>query len=466
MSEQKHINQDSIKHSFKFNVKKSLFVIKDHLFQTKEEETKWALLSVLKKRIFDLPISVRVVSSSLFLFILGRGLWWDPFFSVYVKSIVDNVFTLSLIWMLLPLSKLLFSIPIWELNNTSNKKYIIFVSKVIYILSGIFYFLAWVTKNVQLLIFAVILNGIASSILFITYESHIRDNINKKNSQDSWWFYFSSYNLAFVIWAVIASFLVMFIPLPFLFLFIVVFGTLSLFTDHKIPIKTKQDVKTIFAKDGFLVQLFKKSFSIKPIKDIIVFLKNSPQRYIYTLGYEWLFGILDYIWFLFIPLVAMQNDFSLSQIALIFALMKLPHVTNFFIVSFSSKFNKKLFVAVVLVFLSFLYAILGFNVSFGAILVISFGIALALSLIRPIISALITEDAHITDTGMLTGVQQFISQFAKMAGSLGFGMVVSLIWMHSGFFLVGLSLFVLSVWWLSKRYIKRNKELFKTSFFH
>jgi hypothetical protein len=67
---------------------------------------------------------------------------------------------------------------------------------------------------------------------------------------------------------------------------------------------------------------------------------------------------LEYIGFLFIPLIAIRNSFSLSQIALIFALMKLPYVTNFFVVSFSEKFNKKLFVAVVLIFLSFLYGML------------------------------------------------------------------------------------------------------------
>jgi sugar phosphate permease len=61
---------------------------------------------------------------------------------------------------------------------------------------------------------------------------------------------------------------------------------------------------------------------------------------------------------LFIPLIAQENSFSLTQIALIFALMRLPYVTNFFVVSLSEKFNKKLFIAVILIFLSFLYGAL------------------------------------------------------------------------------------------------------------
>jgi hypothetical protein len=42
-------------------------------------------------------------------------------------------------------------------------------------------------------------------------------------------------------------------------------------------------------------------------------------------------------------------------------------------------------------------------------MIISFGIALGLSIIRPIISALISEHATQDNAGSLTGVQQFIA---------------------------------------------------------
>jgi len=55
----------------KEKVKKGLISVKDTLFQTKEQEVKNGLFSVIKKRFFSLPVSVRFISMSSFLFILG-----------------------------------------------------------------------------------------------------------------------------------------------------------------------------------------------------------------------------------------------------------------------------------------------------------------------------------------------------------------------------------------------------------
>lgn len=441
------------------NVKEGLITVKDTFFQTKEEEVHNWLFSVIKKRFFSLPISVRFISFSSFLFILGFGLSWDTFFSIYVKQIVESIFLVSMIWTLLPLTKLLFVLPIGELNNNTNRKYVIFLSKIVYIISGILYFLAGILKSTEILIFAVVFNGMASATLFVTYESYIRSVTDKNHSGESWWLYFSSLNAAWVVWAVIASFLVVFLELHFLYLFIVFFSILSLFLDNKIPLREKDKLKEVLWKKSFLRKFVRKVFSTKPIKKTIIFLKNSPKSFIYILWYEWLFNILNYVWFLFIPLVAQKDNFSLTQIALIFALMRLPYVTNFFTISLSQKFNKKLFIAVVLIFLSFLYATLWFNLSFGSILVISLGISLWLSLIRPIISSLVSESCHDDcDVWSITWVQQFVAQLWMMAWSIWFGVISYLFGMHIAFFLIGLSLFVLATWGLVKRFIKKNER--------
>ena len=132
--------------------------------------------------------------------------------------------------------------------------------------------------------------------------------------------------------------------------------------------------------------------------------------------------------------------------------MKLPYVTNFFVVSFSEKFNKKLFIAIVLIFLSFLYWMLGFEMSFGSIMIITFGISIWLSLIRPLVSALISESSVKEKAWAITWIQQFVWQIGRMAGSLWFGILSAIFSMHTAFFLVGLSLFVLATWWLAKRF--------------
>jgi MFS family permease len=436
-------------------VGEKLDIVKDSLFQSEHQEIHNWLFSVIKKKIFSLPVSVRFISLSSFLFVFGWWLGWDTFFSIYVERIVENIFLVSMIWTLLPLSRLLFALPIGELNNNTNRKYVIFLSKLIYIICSLLYFLAGILKSTEILIFAVIFNGMAAATLFVTYESYIRSVTDKNHSEDSWWLYFSSLNTAWMIWAVIASFLVVFLKLPFLYLFIAFFSVLSLYLDNKIPITDKDKLKEILWKKSFLRQFIKKVFSIKPIKNTIVFLKNSPKSFIHILWYEWLFNILNYIGFVFIPLVAIKHDFSLSQIALIFALMRLPYVTNFFVVSLSEKFNKKLFIAVVLIFLSFLYAILWFDISFWSILVVTFGIALWLSLIRPIVSSLVTENCHEDDIWTITWVQNFVAWIGMMLGSIWFWIITFLFGMYTSFFLIGLSLFILSIWGLAKRFKKK-----------
>ena len=82
--------------------------------QTKKNQTP------LKERLFSLtkiPLEIREVSLSLFLFTIGRGLGGDTFFSVYIKKIIGTGIGLTLIGTLLPLVKLLVVMPIGALND-------------------------------------------------------------------------------------------------------------------------------------------------------------------------------------------------------------------------------------------------------------------------------------------------------------------------------------------------------------
>ena len=82
--------------------------------QTKKNQTP------LKERLFSLakiPMEIREVSLSLFLFTIGWGLGGDTFFSVYIKKIIGTGIGLTLIGTLVPLVKLLVVMPIGALND-------------------------------------------------------------------------------------------------------------------------------------------------------------------------------------------------------------------------------------------------------------------------------------------------------------------------------------------------------------
>ena len=82
--------------------------------QTKKNQTP------LKERLFSLakiPMEIREVSLSLFLFTIGWGLGGDTFFSIYIKKIIGTGLGLTLIGTLLPLVKLFVVMPIGALND-------------------------------------------------------------------------------------------------------------------------------------------------------------------------------------------------------------------------------------------------------------------------------------------------------------------------------------------------------------
>jgi len=142
------------------------------------------------------------------------------------------------------------------------------------------------------------------------------------------------------------------------FLFIVLFSLVSLITDNKLPRFNKKKIKALFGSETFLHQFFREVFSISLLKDTVVKLWSYPKKLIHVLYFEFLFNFLNYIGFLFIPIVAVANNLNLSEIAILFAVMRLPYVLSFLTAEFADRYDKKTLMLVILLFLSFLFSLL------------------------------------------------------------------------------------------------------------
>ena len=418
---------------------------------------KWWIFAKIKDKFFLVPKNVRLISLSVFVFMLGRWIGWDTFYSIFIESIVENVFRVSLIWAVLPLVKLFVAPAVWELNDDSDKKHVYAFSKILYIISSIFYVAAWFLKNPRLLLIAVIINWVWSSSTFVTYFSSVRENCNKNHSEASWWLFFTWYNGAYVVWALISALLIQFVNLPFLYVFIAVFSFLSLLIDWKIPFHEWNNKMVSENHFDFVKKFWKRCFSIQPMKKMIVSLKSSSRSLWNGLWYEMLYALLDYLSLLFIPLVALSDWLWLWQIAIVFAVMRLPYIFNLFVSWRDEWFNKKLFIAVVLVFLAWLFVILWFNLSFWMILVVSFCISFWLSVMKPVVSAMITEHAQKDNIWLISWAEQFATFLWNVMWSIWFWVLSSIFTMNIAFFIVWLSLAVLA--WLS--FFKRWKEKVK-----
>jgi MFS family permease len=410
------------------------------------------LLNCIKKDFFEIPISIRIISLSLLIFMFGRWLGADTFFSVYIKYIVDNLFRVSVIWWILAWTKLLFSIPIWQLDNHSDLKSIILLSKFFYIISWFLYFFAGIFHSIPILIIAVILNGFANPCLFNSYQTLIRKYVVKKNNWKAFWLFFSSINLARVLWALISAILIKYIQLPYLFLFIVIFSFLSILTDKQLPSISKEERKKFLWKESFIHQFFRNVFSLSRIKKCIITMKDYPNKLYNMLWLEFLFNVLNYLWIIFIPILALKDNLSLSQIAIIFAIMRLPYLIDFFTWEFIDKYNKKKFILIILLFLSFLYMLLWYAEWFSTILIITFVISLWLSLIRPAISWLISDYANPKDYWTITGVAEFFWRLWDIFWSLWFWILSVAIWIQWSFIIIWIILLIISISWFIKTY--------------
>lgn len=412
---------------------------------------KWPI-GIVKKIFFSFPVSIRTVSLSIFLFIFGWWLWGDAFFSLYIKDIVDHVFRVSLIGAILSLGKLVFSIPVGEVNNHADLKSVLFLSKGMYVITGILYFLAGILRMPVILIAAVLLNGLAASTMWVTYQTFIR-KYSPKNTR--WWafgLYFSSMNLAYVLWALWAVVLIKYLPLPYVFLFVSLFAFVSLGIDQKLPTLSRQRIRAFLGKDTFIHKFFGEVCSLRSIRKVITTIKTYPPRMYYALGFEWIYSILNYVWFIFIPIVSVANNLSLSQVALVFAVMRVPYLIDVFIGNIADNTSKRKFLYSVLLLLSCLYMLLGYNEWFRNIMLITFGISFWLSLMRPVISSYVSDCARPEDEWTITWAGEFVAKLWEMIGVIVFGAISVWLWLSYAFVIIGIGIFLFALVGLIKRF--------------
>ena len=450
------------------------------------KKTKKLTLSEKIKQLAEIPFSIKWVSISLFLFTMGWGLGADTFFSIYVKSIIGSGLNLTLIWTLLPIIKLLTVIPIGILNDKGMSKYLLLYGKIWYAISGAFYFWAGFEQSAFFLICAVILNGIGSSTMYTTYRTLYWKKTQTNNRSKILGVYFSSINMAYVIGALISAFLVKYLDLPYMYLFVVIFAILSILQDSKIQdfVRRKfsktwwkylkkqntdlpfeyeideeyQNMENILRKKNMLLLYFREIFSLSPWKKMFEAMKSYDGNMYVALSSQALVNFMNYVGFLFIPLVAMQNNLSLSEIAILFAVMRLPYLVNILIGNIWDKYSKKILITILVLFSAGLFFWLGSTSSFMAIVVASFGLSLAIAMLQPITSALILGYAKPKDKGLIAGMQEFSSKIGEIIGSLGIGLLTALVGMNVAFQFLWCALAVLGGYLLLKKLFQSKEK--------
>lgn len=436
-----------------------------------------------------IPLKIRSISLSLALFMMGRWLGTDTYFSIYIKEIVGSAWWVTVIWAVLAFVKLLFTIPIWRMNDRLNVKYILLVWKILYAVCGLLFFLAWILHSRILLLFAAIFNGIANSTTFTTYRSYYSKKSTKVDNAQVSGVYFSAMYITEVIWSLIAAVLVNYLELPYMYFFVVIFALVSLLQDEKIKSvlskrynktrkrfykRVKKESKSssnisnspeyeqkFFWKDWFIRSFVRGCLSTKNRKEIWQLLKKYNWKMYVALWSFMLTNFLNYTSYLFIPIVAAENNLSLSQIALVFAAMKLPYVINVFTWRFWDKYSKKLLISIILVLISFLYVLLWFNEWFYTILILTFFISLWIALLFPLTAALVISYEESKDKWSIAWVEEFVWRAWDIIWSLWFWTLTAIIWLQKWFTIIWICTFWLWMYLMIKKIISfksKNNE--------
>ena len=436
-----------------------------------------------------IPLKIRSISLSLALFMMGRWLGTDTYFSIYIKEIVGSAWWVTVIWAVLAFVKLLFTIPIWRMNDRLNVKYILLVWKILYAVCGLLFFLAWILHSRILLLFAAIFNGIANSTTFTTYRSYYSKKSTKVDNAQVSGVYFSAMYITEVIWSLIAAVLVNYLELPYMYFFVVIFALVSLLQDEKIKSvlskrynktrkrfykRVKKESKSsnslsnnpeyeqkFFWKGWFIRSFVKGCLSTESRKEIWQLLKKYNWKMYVALWSFMLTNFLNYTSYLFIPIVAAENNLSLSQIALVFAAMKLPYVINVFTWKFWDKYSKKLLISIILVLISFLYVLLWFNEWFYTILILTFFISLWIALLFPLTAALVISYEESKDKWSIAWVEEFVWRAWDIIWSLWFWTLTAIIWLQKWFTIIWICTFWLWMYLMIKKIISfksKNNE--------
>lgn len=174
----------------------------------------------------------------------------------------------------------------------------------------------------------IVFNGIASPILFTTNQSIIRSNTSAGESAHAFALFHTAMQGAYIVGAIAVSFFIEHIQVYQVYIAIVVMSVIALLRNITIPIDKEQGLWQTVNTYLFHQNIYKKVWNDLKEYNITLYI---------TLFLQMMYGVLDYIGRLFVPLLAVSQNLSLSEVAIIFAIMRVPHIFSLFFTALFAK---------------------------------------------------------------------------------------------------------------------------------
>jgi len=378
----------------------------------------------------QVPLGVKLIIFVIFLRTMGWG-FADPFFSIYLYQFKNDYTVIGLFSGLLSLSALISIIPLLRLGDKMKEKIIISDGQLLYLFVIAGYVISGIFKNIPLLILTLLFNGIAQTFVVVGTEMYI-EKYGAPGKARPFALYIAMDYLGWTLGMLIAAFTVRYYGLNYMFLFILPSIVSSFFI---LPRVSEKGIRSLFA--GFRHYFHSSKDVLRVIRDF----KDLNSKMLFFLVIAFFDGVVYMFSYIFIPLLGLSVNMSLSSVAILMAVMYFPFVLSFFFTEAFEKSSKMDIISIGLFIGAVSFTLLYFIVDKYGILILAATISLSMAIVRPLYSGAITRLSRPSMVGEMTGINSLVQRIGRVLGPVLTGVVADHYGLPTSFLMIAVIAF-------------------------
>ncbi len=360
------------------------------------------LYTRVHKDLKKIPKDVKVLILGMFVYVLAWGII-DPFFSIFVHSVVQNYFFTGIFYGLFYIVGAIIALPAGGIADKINKIKVTVIAMFLYPVLGLLYFSVPFFSSavgIVVLFFSRLFHGVIGAF-WVVEESFIREKSPKSETSATFGLYITAYRSCFILAPLIVIPIVLFFGLnldnvQWLLLALIPFPILG----------------------GLIISRIKSTGGMpftKAVKEVVVRDKVVKKEFkdLQELGFIGYFTLLigffmmsiQVIVAFLIPLHAVSLNLGLVEISLLFALINLPFLFSFFFAELADSLGKANVIAVGFVIASVALAAIALDNSLSFVFfAAAFVLGIIVAIIQPAVNGLITDITPRVNDGEMTGL--------------------------------------------------------------
>lgn len=349
----------------------------------------------------DISPELTILGLAFFIYYLPWGMI-SPYMPLYFYHITGSYSGVGLITGIMFLLQIVIFLPLGKLADRIGRKKLTIFSLLNYLVVGPLY---WLSNSFIGLTIARIWNSFSASGLWVGAQTMVRDFSKKNKEASSMGFFNFATTISSVIGPLLASFLILYLPVRNLFLLLPVSALMASALIKKLPEPKKTPEKI---KDGLKDLVTKDKIFLKESKDYLSSPENLKISFLHFVS-NFNFSVVMMI----LPLLIIKTGAALWQVGIVYSFFYLPFLSELKFGQLSDKYGRKKLMLIGFLLSSLFFFLLFQAKSVPEIFLLVVLTSVGLSMVGPSIQGFITRLSRGKE-GEITGIYQSI-------GALGYG---------------------------------------------